>query len=63
MKLSETGELQEMRPTGDMVRVYEKKTFDTENMNAKDARVRGSFRKDAKTGQLAYRDIEFVPEI
>lgn len=54
---------QETRPTGDMVLVYEKKTFDTENMNAKDARVLVSFRKDAKTGQLAYCDIEFVPEI
>jgi hypothetical protein len=32
-------------------------------MNAKDARVLVSFRKDAKTGQLAYCDIEFVPEI
>jgi hypothetical protein len=52
---------QEARPTGETVLVYEKKTFDAENMNAKDAAVLVTFKKDAKTGQLEYWGIEFVP--
>jgi hypothetical protein len=52
---------QEARATGETVLVYEKKTFDAENMNAKDAAVLVTFKKDAKTGQLEYWGIEFVP--
>jgi hypothetical protein len=51
----------EARATGETVLVYEKKTFDAENMNAKDAAVLVTFKKDAKTGQLEYWGIEFVP--
>jgi hypothetical protein len=52
---------QETRSTGETVLVYEKKTFDSENMNAKDATVLVTFRKDAKSGQLEYWGIEFIP--
>ena len=51
----------EARSTGETVLVYEKKTFDSENMNAKDATVLVTFRKDAKSGQLEYWGIEFIP--
>jgi len=44
------------------VLVYEKKTFDAENINAKDASVLVTFKKDPKTGQFEYWGIEFVPE-
>jgi hypothetical protein len=52
---------QETRSTGETVLVYEKKTFDSENMNAKDAAVLVTFKKDAKGGQLEYWGIEFIP--
>jgi hypothetical protein len=52
---------QEARATGETVLVYEKKTFDAENMNAKDATVHVTFKKDSKTGQFEYWGIEFVP--
>src|SRR5687767_7143126 len=52
---------EETRSTGETVLVYEKKTFDSENMNAKDAAVLVTFKKDAKSGQLEYWGIEFVP--
>jgi Prokaryotic membrane lipoprotein lipid attachment site len=52
---------QEARATGETVLVYEKKTFDAENMNAKDAAVHVTFKQDSKTGQFEYRGIEFVP--
>lgn len=51
----------EQRATGELVLVYEKKTFDSENMNAKDAKVLVTFRKDPQSGQFAYSGIEFVP--
>ena len=38
-----------------------KKTFDAENMNAKDAAVHVSFKKHSKTGQFEYWGIEFSP--
>lgn len=52
---------QEARSSGDTVLVYEKKTFDAENMNAKDAAVLVTFKKDPETEQLEYWAIEFVP--
>jgi hypothetical protein len=52
---------QEARAPGETVLVYEKKTFDAENMNAKDVAVLVTFKKDAKTGQFEYWGIEFVP--
>jgi hypothetical protein len=52
---------QETRATGETVLVYEKKTFDSENMNAKDAQVLVTFKRDPKTGQLEYWGIEFIP--
>ena len=53
---------EENRGPDEKVLVYEKKTFDSENMNAKDARVLVTFKKDAKTGKFEYWGIEFVPE-
>jgi hypothetical protein len=53
---------EESRGPDEKVLVYEKKTFDSENQNAKDARVLVTFKKDAKTGQFQYWGIEFVPE-
>jgi hypothetical protein len=53
---------EEKRGDDEVVLVYEKKTFDSENMNAKDAVVRVTFKKDAKTGKFEYWGIEFVPE-
>ena len=53
---------EESRSPDEKVLVYEKKTFDSENMNAKDARVLVTFKKDPKTGQFQYWGIEFVPE-
>lgn len=52
---------QETRSSGETVLVYERKTFDSENMNAKDAQVLVTFRKDANSGQLEYWGIEFIP--
>ena len=52
---------QETRATGETVLVYEKKTFDSENMNAKDAQVLVTFKKGSKSGQLEYWGIEFIP--
>ena len=52
---------QETRTTGETVLVYEKKTFDSENMNAKDAQVLVTFKKDSKSGQLEYWGIDFIP--
>ena len=42
---------EEKRGDDEVVLVYEKKTFDSENMNAKDAVVRVTFKKDPKTGK------------
>ena len=53
---------EESRGPDERILVYEKKTFDSENMNAKDARVLVTFKKDPKTGQFQYWGIEFVPE-
>ena len=53
---------EEKRGEDEVVLVYEKKTFDSENMNAKDAAVRVTFKKDPKTGKFEYWGIEFVPE-
>ena len=52
---------QETRTTGEVVLVYEKKTFDSENMNAKDATVLVTFKRQEKTGTLQYWGIEFIP--
>lgn len=52
---------QETRSTGEVVLIYEKKTFDSENMNAKDASVLVTFKKDGKTGSFQYWGIEFIP--
>jgi hypothetical protein len=52
---------QETRSSGETVLVYEKKTFDAENMNAKDAAVLVTFKKEPKSGQFEYWGIEFVP--
>ena len=43
------------------VLVYEKRTFNTENMNAKDAEVRVTFKKNAE-GKFVFADIGFTPE-
>jgi hypothetical protein len=53
---------EEQRSPDEVVLIYEKKTFDSENMNAKDAVVRVTFKKDAKSGKFEYWGIEFVPE-
>jgi hypothetical protein len=53
---------EEQRGADEMVLIYEKKTFDNENQNAKDAVVRVTFKKDAKTGKFEYWGIEFVPQ-
>jgi hypothetical protein len=53
---------EEQRGPDEVVLVYEKKTLDAENMNAKDAAVRVIFKKDAKTRKFEYWGIEFVPE-
>jgi len=52
---------EETRATGETVLVYEKKTFDSENMNAKDAAVHVTFKKEPKSGRMEYWGIEFVP--
>jgi hypothetical protein len=51
----------ESRSPEETVLVYERKTFDAENMNAKDASVLVTFRKDPKSGKFEYWSIEFVP--
>ena len=43
------------------VLVYERKTFNQEDGNAKDALVKVTFRKD-KAGQYVYAAIDFQPE-
>jgi len=53
---------EENRGPDEKVLVYEKKTFDSENQNAKDARVLVTFKKDPKSGKFEYWGIEFVPE-
>ena len=53
---------EEQRGTDEVILVYEKKTFDAENMNAKDAQVRVTFKKNAKSGKFEYWGIDFVPE-
>jgi hypothetical protein len=53
---------EEQRGPDEKVLIYEKKTFDSENQNAKDAAVRVTFKKDAKSGKFEYWGIEFVPE-
>jgi hypothetical protein len=50
----------ETRAGDETVLVYERKTFDAENMNAKDAAVLVTFKKDAKSGRFEYWGIEFV---
>jgi hypothetical protein len=52
---------QESRSPEEAVLVYEKKTFDAENMNAKDASVLVTFKKDAQSGRFEYWGIDFVP--
>jgi hypothetical protein len=52
---------QENRSAEETVLIYEKKTFDSENMNAKDALVRVTFKKDTKSGKFEYWGVEFVP--
>ena len=52
---------QETRSTGETILVYERKTFDSENMNTKDAAVLVTFQEDPKSGNLEYWGIEFVP--
>ena len=52
---------EEPRGADEMVLVYEKKTFYSENMNAKDAAVRVIFKKDA-SGKFMFSSIEYVPE-
>src|SRR5512145_2092408 len=52
---------EENRGPDEKVLVYAKKTFDSENQNAKDAAVRVFFKKDA-SGKFQYSSIEFVPE-
>jgi hypothetical protein len=52
---------EEARGPDEKVLVYEKKTFDSENMNAKDAAVRVTFKKDA-SGKFMFSGIDFVPE-
>jgi len=49
------------RSTGETILVYERKTFDSENMNTKDAAVLVTFQEDPKSGNLEYWGIEFVP--
>ena len=51
----------EARSGGETVLIYEKKTFDSENMNAKDAAVMVTFKPDPKSGRLEYWGIEFIP--
>ena len=45
---------------GDIVWTFNKRTFDSENANAKDAAVKITLKKDAKTGALKYSEIDFV---
>ena len=53
---------EEPRGADEVVLIYEKKTFDNENQNAKDAAVRVTFKKDAKSAKFEYWGIEFVPQ-
>jgi hypothetical protein len=53
---------EEQRGPDEKILIYEKKIFDSENQNAKDAAVRVTFKKDTKTGKFEYWGIEFVPE-
>lgn len=46
--------------SGDEVWTYNKRTFDAESGNAKDAAVKITLRKDPQTGILTYADIDFV---
>lgn len=46
--------------SGDEVWTYNKRTFDAENGNDKDAAVKITLRKDHKSGSLTYADIDFV---
>jgi hypothetical protein len=53
---------EEQRGADEVVLIYETKTFDSENQNAKDAAVRVTFKKDPKSGKFEYWGTEFVPE-
>jgi hypothetical protein len=53
---------EETNSAGERILVYERKTFDQENANAKDAAVRVSFKKDPASGKFVYAGIDFVPE-
>ncbi len=46
--------------SGDEVWTYNKRTFDAESGNSKDAAVKITLRKDPKSGTLTYADIDFV---
>ena len=48
--------------SGDLVWTYNKRTFDAESGNAKDAAVKITLHKDPKTGALGYADIDFVAQ-
>ena len=48
--------------SGDEVWTYNKRTFDAENGNSKDAAVKVTLRKDPKSGALMYADIDFVAQ-
>ena len=45
---------------GDVVWTFNKRTFDSENANAKDAAVKITLKKDTKTGAMMYSGIDFV---
>lgn len=44
----------------EVVWTYNKRTFDSENANSKDAAVKITLKKDKKTGEMAYASIDFV---
>ena len=44
----------------EVVWTYNKRTFDSENGNSKDASVKITLKKDKKTGAMAYAGIDFV---
>lgn len=47
---------------GDEVWTYNKRTFDAENGNSKDAAVKVTLRKDPKSGIMMYAEIDFVAQ-
>ena len=48
--------------SGDEVWTYNKRTFDAESGNSKDAAVKITLRKDPKTSALSYAEIDFVAQ-